>query len=181
MGKVSLGTANPKDLLTLKVSFANLPKIKQLLKNFSRPMLSSIAQTMDTLEDMWQYIERAIDNEAPISVREGRIIKKGFCEELDKLNADAKGGREWIAQLEAKERERTGIKNLKVGFNKVFGYYIEVSNSNLDRVPENYMRKQTLTGGERFITPELKEKEEIGPGRPGKGERAGIPHFCGGA
>lgn len=161
MGKVSLGTANPKDLLTLKVSFANLPKIKQLLKNFSRPMLSSIAQHMDTLEDMWQYIERAIDNEAPISVREGRIIKKGFCEELDKLNADAKGGREWIAQLEAKERERTGIKNLKVGFNKVFGYYIEVSNSNLDKVPENYMRKQTLTGGERFITPELKEKEEI--------------------
>ena len=159
MARVSLKMANAKDLAALRESFCHLPAIKSLLKDTKSVYLSYREGRMDSLEDIYKLLNDAIVDEPPVSLREGGIIKPGFDEEIDKLKISAKSGKEYIASLEAKERERTGIKNLKVGFNKVFGYYIDVSKGNLNKVPEDYIRKQTLVNNERFITLELKEAE----------------------
>ncbi len=159
MARVSLKMANAKDLAALRNSFRELPAIKKLLAECRCVYLSCREGRIDPLEDIYNLLESAIVEEPPITLREGGIIKPGFDEEIDKLKSASTSGREFIASLEAKERERTGIKNLKVGFNKVFGYYIDVSRGNLDKVPEDYIRKQTLVNNERFITLELKEAE----------------------
>ncbi len=159
MARVSLKMANAKDLAALRNSFRELPAIKKLLSECKCVYLSHRESMIDPLEDIYSLLDSAIVEEPPISLREGGIIKPGFDEEIDRLKSASASGREFIASLEAKERERTGIKNLKVGFNKVFGYYIDVSRGNLDKVPEDYIRKQTLVNNERFITLELKEAE----------------------
>ncbi len=159
MARVSLKMANAKDLAALRNSLANLPAIKKLLGECKCVYLSCREAKIDPLKDVYDLLSSAIVDEPPISLREGGIIKPGYDEEIDKLKFAASNGKEFIASLEAKERERTGIKNLKVGFNKVFGYYIDVSKGNLDKVPEDYIRKQTLVNNERFITLELKEAE----------------------
>ncbi len=159
MARVSLKMANAKDLVALRESFRHLPAIKNLLKDTKSVYLSYREGKLDPMEDIYSLLSRAIVDEPPVSLREGGIIKPGYDEEIDKLKSAATSGREFIASLEAKERERTGIKNLKVGFNKVFGYYIDVSKGNLNKVPEDYIRKQTLVNNERFITLELKEAE----------------------
>lgn len=159
MARVSLKMANAKDLVALRESFRNLPAIKNLLKDVKSVYLSYREGKIDPLEDIYNLLNSAIVDEPPVSLREGGIIKPGYDEEIDRLKQSASKGKEYIASLEAKERERTGIKNLKVGFNKVFGYYIDVSKGNLSKVPEDYIRKQTLVNNERFITLELKEAE----------------------
>lgn len=159
MGRVSLKMANARDLIALRDSFCHIPAIKNLLKEAKSVYLSYREGQIDPLEDIYTLLNSALLDEVPISLREGNIIKPGFDDEIDRLKKAAAGGREFIASLEAKERERTGIKNLKVGFNKVFGYYIDVSKGNVSKVPEDYIRKQTLVNNERFITLELKEAE----------------------
>jgi DNA mismatch repair protein MutS len=132
-----------------------------MLENTSSNMLKEIYQNMDELTDIYELIERAIIEEPGITITEGNIIKQGYNEEVDRLNSASTEGKNWLINLEAREKEETGIKNLKISYNKVFGYYIEVTKSNLKFVPENrYIRKQTLTNGERFITEELKEIED---------------------
>ncbi len=160
-GRVAYGNANARDLLALKTSVSMLPDIKYTLENFGSDILRDINSRIHDLSDIADIIERGISEDAGFGLKEGGIIKPGYSRELDDLKDSIKGGKEWISSLESKEKERTGIKTLKVGFNKVFGYYIEVSNSFRDKVPEDYIRKQTLVGGERFITPELKEMESL--------------------
>lgn len=159
MARVSLKMANARDLVALRASFEGLPAIKRLLGEFKGVYLSYRAAKIDPLEDIYELLRNSIVEEPPISLREGDLIKPGYSEEIDHLKNAAKEGKEFIASLESRERERTGIKNLKVGFNKVFGYYIDVSKSNLSRVPADYIRKQTLVNNERYITLELKEAE----------------------
>ena len=159
--RFSLGTANARDLIALRGSLGALPDIREELLVSGDPLLASLAGMIDPMEDLCRLIDRAIEDDPPFTVREGGIIRPGYSEELDSIKLASKDSRQWIASLEAVEKERTGIKTLKVGYNKVFGYYIEVSNSFKDQVPDNYIRKQTLVGGERFITPELKEAEGI--------------------
>ena len=161
MGKIAIQTANARDLLALRDSFRCLPTVKSLMEHMQSPLLVRHYDSIDLLEDLTDLLARAIDDEAPISLREGDIIKTGFHPEVDTLRKAKNEGTGWLAQVEAEEREKTGIKNLKVSYNKVFGYYIEVSNSYKDKVPETYIRKQTLTNGERYITPRLKEIEDV--------------------
>ena len=158
-GKMAYGNANARDMITLKNSLARLPDVKQVLQNTSSPMLKDIYENLDELQDIYELIEKSIVEDPPMTVKDGGIIKLGYDEEVDKLKTATTEGKNWIIQLEAEEKEKTGIKNLKVGFNKVFGYYIEVTKSNLDQVPERYIRKQTLTNAERYITEELKNLE----------------------
>ena len=160
-GRVAYGNANARDLLALKTSVSMLPDIKYTLENFSSDVLRRINSEIHDLSAIADIVERGISEDAGFGLKEGGVIKPGYSKELDDLKDSIKGGKEWISSLEAKEKERTGIKTLKVGFNKVFGYYIEVSNSFKDKVPEDYIRKQTLVNGERFITPELKEMESL--------------------
>ena len=160
ISRISYKTANPRDLLAFKTSLAMIPSIKYLLNTASSSWLTKINEEMDSLEDICQLIEDAIDEDAPITIREGGIIKTGFHKEIDELRSAKVEGKSWLAKLEAEEREKTGIKNMKIKFNKVFGYYLEVTNSNLSMVPDYYIRKQTLTNAERYITPELKELED---------------------
>ena len=157
--KTVYGTANGRDLLKLCSTLETLPVIKQLLGNTGSCMLSSINDGIDLLDDIRTLIDASIDPESPLSVKEGGIIKTGYNSEVDELRHAVKSGAGFVAEIEAAEREKTGIKNLKVRFNRVFGYYIEVTNSFLDKVPEHYIRKQTLTNCERFITEELKKIE----------------------
>ena len=159
MSRVSMGTANARDLLSLCTSFGQLPFISKALCSARSSVLSVQAARLDTLDDLYDLLSRAINPEAPISLREGKLIRKGFCEEIDSLRTMHEDGHKYIAEVEAREKERTGIKNLKIKFNKVFGYYIEVSASQLSKVPDDYIRKQTITNGERYITAELKELE----------------------
>ncbi len=159
MSRVSIGTANARDMASLCASFSRLPYLSKILCRMRSTILSVQAANLDTLDDLRDLLERAINPEPPISLREGNIIRDGFLEEIDRLRDITRGGSAFITELESKERERTGIKNLKVKFNKVFGYFIEVSSSQLSKVPDDYVRKQTLTNGERFITAELKEIE----------------------
>jgi len=159
MTKIVYGTATAKELLGLAATAHRFPYIKQLLASSNCKMLKSIYNDIDTLDDIVSLIDAAISEDAPATVREGKIIKKGYNEQVDMLREDMDGGTSYLAEIESRERDATGIKNLRVRYNKVFGYYIEVTNSFLDKVPDNYVRKQTLTNCERFITDELKQLE----------------------
>ncbi|WP_069649532.1 DNA mismatch repair protein MutS [Caloranaerobacter ferrireducens] len=159
IGKIVYGTCNARDLISLKKSVSILPNIKKILQETSSDLLLSLGKELDTLKDVYELIENAIIDEPPISVKEGNIIKNEYSKELFELREAAIKGKEWIYKLEQNERERTGIKSLKVGYNKVFGYYIEITKSNLKYVPNEYIRKQTLANSERYVTPELKEME----------------------
>ena len=159
MSRIVYGSANGRELRSLADAASRLPMLRNLLKDCKSELLRQIYNGIDGLEDLHSLIDRAIVDEPPFSVREGGIIKPGFSKELDILKGDMKDGRGVIAKIEAKERERTGIPKLKVGYNRVFGYYIEIANAYKDKVPPEYTRKQTLTNCERFVTPELKELE----------------------
>ncbi len=164
------GSANARDLIALKESLKAIPRIKEKLNNLETqgtqktletPLIKRLLNQLDPVEEIVDLIENAITDNPPLTLREGRLIKTGYDSKLDSIRETVKGGKKWIAELEKSQRARTGIKNLKVGFNNVFGYYIEVSKSNLSLVPGDYIRKQTLANAERFITPELKEKEAM--------------------
>lgn len=158
-GKIAYGTANPRDLVALKNSLRVIPQIKKLLSLKKSKLIENIMSNINCHEEIEKLIESAILDNPPIHIKEGNIIKDGFNKDIDELRIASREGKSWISNLEAKEREKTGIKSLKIGYNKVFGYYIEVTKSNLQIVPDNYIRKQTLANCERFITPELKEME----------------------
>ncbi len=158
-GKIAYGNANGRDLISLKNSVKQLPEIKQILSKTESGLLKDLYEELDILDDIYDLIDKSIVEEPPISVKEGGIIKLGYDPEIDNLKKATTEGKTWIVQLEAKERESTGIKGLKVGFNKVFGYFIEVTKSNLSMVPDRYIRKQTLTNAERYVTEELKNLE----------------------
>ena len=153
------GTANARDLLAIGGTAAGLPDIKRIVGGFDSPLLRELDEELDALEDIASAIENTIDPEPPVSVREGGMIKKGASAAVDELRLMMNDGMQFMAHIEQTEKERTGIRTLKVGYNKVFGYYIEVSRSFLDSVPDNYIRRQTLTTGERYVTEELKEME----------------------
>lgn len=158
--RVVYGTANARDLLALRTSLAVLPELKEILQECKSSLWLKIAGHVDALEGLSSLLASAIADDPPISVREGRLIKDGYNKDVDRLREASRNGKAWLAELEAREKKRTGIKSLKVGYNKVFGYYIEITRSNLDLAPPDYIRKQTLANAERFITPELKELEE---------------------
>lgn len=160
ISRVVYRTANPRDMIAFKTSLQMLPAIRTLMEEFSSALLCGLNQDLDTLDDICDLIERAIDDDPPITVRDGGMIKSGFDPEIDRLRSAKTEGKSWLAKIEEEEREKTGIKNLRIRFNKVFGYYLEVTNSYKDLVPDYYTRKQTLTNAERYITPELKELEE---------------------
>ena len=161
IGRISYKTANPRDLLAFRNSIAMVPHIKRLLGEFTSDALKELAEDLDLLEDLNDLITRAIVEEPPITVREGGMIKDGYNEEADRLRHAKTEGKTWLAELEARERDSTGIKNLKVKYNKVFGYYFEVTNSFKDLVPEYFIRKQTLTNAERYTTDDLKNLEDV--------------------
>lgn len=161
IGRISYKSANPRDLLAFRNSIAMVPYMKQLLQEFTCGNLKALEEEMDPLEDLNDLISRAIAEEPPVTVREGGIIRDGFHEEADRLRHAKTEGKTWLAELEARERDKTGIKNLKVKYNKVFGYYFEVTNSFKDLVPDYFIRKQTLTNAERYTTDELKELEDV--------------------
>ncbi len=160
ISRISYQTANPRDLIAFKSSLSMLPHIKYILKSLQSPLLVSLQEQLDELADLYELVETSIVDDPPISIRDGGFIKEGYHEEVDRLRSAKTEGKNWLANLEAEEREKTGIRNMKVKFNKVFGYYLEVTNSYKDMVPDYYTRKQTLTNAERYITPELKELEE---------------------
>lgn len=159
MTRVLYNTANAKELLSLKTTLAPLPQIKELLKESKSALLKETYQGLDLLQDVRTLVEEAISEDAPFSVREGSMIKDGFNKELDELRKIVSGGKSFLTDLELKEQEETGIKKLKIGYNRVFGYYFEVPNAFKELVPETYIRKQTLSNCERYITQELKELE----------------------
>ena len=160
VAKISYGSANARDMVSLKNSLGRLPQIKQTLSEANSKMLKSLYENLDEVQDIYELIDKAIVDDPPIVIKEGNIIKNGYNEEADKYRKATTSGKQWLVELEARERVSTGIKNLRVSYNKVFGYYIEVTKSYLNLVPENYMRKQTLSTGERYITEELKKLEE---------------------
>ena len=160
LGKVSYGSANPRDLIAFRNSLQMLPAIKTVVSGFEKEYLQELALQMDSLDDLYQLIDASILEEPPIATKEGGIIKDGFHPQVDSLRQAKSEGKNWLAQLEEEDRERTGIKNLKIKYNKVFGYYFEVTNSFKDMVPEDYIRKQTLANAERYTTPKLKEMED---------------------
>ena len=160
LGRVSYKTANPRDLISFANSMEMLPHIKTVLKDFDAKLLQEIDAQIDGLEDLYGLIKKAICEEPPILIREGGIIKEGFNEDIDHLRKAKTDGKNWLAQLEEQDRERTGIKNLRIKYNKVFGYYFEVSNSYKNQVPADYVRKQTLVNAERYTTAKLKELED---------------------
>ena len=159
VSRVVFGTGGARDLVALRNALAKLPRIKEVLKTCSAKMLLESEQSIDTLSLLHSTLKGAVVDEPPVSVRDGGMIKEGFEKELDELTAGISGDKKWITSLQVRERRRTGVKSLKVGYNKVFGYYIEITKANLSNVPDDYERKQTLANAERFITPELKEKE----------------------
>ena len=161
LSRVSYKTANPRDLIAFRNSLQMMPHIKTVLSSFKKDVLCGIREDIDGLEDISSLIEAAIEEEPPISIREGGMIKEGFDDDIDKLRNAKRDGKTWLAELENEDRERTGIKNLKIKYNKVFGYYFEVTNSYKDLVPEDYIRKQTLANAERYTTPRLKELEDM--------------------
>lgn len=160
VSKVVFGTVNCRDLIALKNSVARIPEIKKGSARFDTGLLREVHSNIDELKDVFDLLERAIVDDPPVMVKEGGIIKTGFDSEVDRLRTASTEGKNWIAALENKERERTGIRNLRVGYNKVFGYYIEVTKSYYHLVPKEYIRKQTLANCERYVTPELKEIED---------------------
>lgn len=159
--RVTYQTANPRDLIAFRNSIHMLPPIKTLMSDFQSPLLKRLYEQLDTLDELYELIECSIAKEPPLTLHDGGILKEGYNEEVDRLRKAKTDGKSWLADLEAKEREKTGIKNLKIKYNKVFGYYLEVTNSFKDLVPDYFTRKQTLANAERFITPELKELEDV--------------------
>ncbi|MEW6663894.1 MAG: DNA mismatch repair protein MutS [Thermodesulfobacteriota bacterium] len=160
-GRISLGRANARDLAALKNSIRSLPEVKQRLSGSQSELLSERAADLDTLQDIGDLIEKAIREDPPVSLKEGGLIREGYDADLDRLISITRDGKGWIAGLAAKEQQRTGISNLKIGYNRVFGYYIELSKANLHLAPPDYIRKQTLVNGERYITEELKKYEDM--------------------
>lgn len=158
--RITYQTANPRDLIAFRNSLEMLPAIAMLFGDLSCDLVNEIREEFDDLRDLYDLLCESIQEEPPISTRDGDIIKEGFNEEVDRLRAAKTEGKSWLAELEANEKEKTGIKNLRIKYNKVFGYYLEVTNSFKDMVPDYFIRKQTLTNAERFITPELKELED---------------------
>ena len=161
IGRVSYQSANPRDMISFKSSISMIPYIKQLVKSFSTEEMQCVYEDMDDLRDLYTLLESAIVEEPPLAMKEGGIIKDGYNENVDHFREAKTKGKSWLAELEAQEREKTGIRNLKIKYNKVFGYYLEVTNSFKDMVPDYYTRKQTLTNAERYITPRLKELEDM--------------------
>ena len=176
--RVTYQTANPRDLLALSNSIKMIAPLKKILADFQSPLLVSVLDEMDPLCDIYELINSSIEEEAPISVREGGILKNGFREEIDKLREARTNGKTWLADIEKKEREETGIKNLKIKHNKVFGYYLEVTNSYKNLVPQHYVRRQTLANAERYITPKLKELEDMILGAEEKLVVLEYEYFC---
>lgn len=161
-GRVAFGNVNARDLIQLKKSLQQIPHLKQMVHDLSTEEAEKLAERLDSCEEATDLLEQAIVDHPPLSVKEGNIIRDGYHGELDTYRDASRNGKNWIAQLERQEREKTGIKSLKIGYNRVFGYYIEVTRANLPHLPEGlYERKQTLTNAERFVTPELKEKEAL--------------------
>jgi DNA mismatch repair protein MutS len=160
VGKISYGSANAREMISLKNSLGKLPEIKLILSQTQSKMLKELYENMDEIKDIYELIDKAIVEEPPITIKEGNIIKQGYNEEVDRYKEATINGKKWLVELETREKEATGIKNLRVSYNKVFGYYIEVTRSYLNLVPESYVRKQTLANGERYITEELKKIEE---------------------
>ena len=158
-GKMSYGNGTPRDMITLKNSLSKLPEIKQILSMGKSSLIKELYENLDELQDMYDLIDKSIVDDPPMLIKDGGYIKSGYNEEIDELKKGSIEGKNWLMQLEAREKEKTGIKSLKIGFNKVFGYYIEITNLYKNMVPDDYIRKQTLTNGERFITEELKELE----------------------
>ena len=159
IARVSFESANARDLLALKNSLDLIPAIKDTLNKYEAKLVKEIASQIDSLDLLRKLLDRAIVEDPPFTIREGNLIKDNYNDDLDQLREISRHGKGWISSLEKSEREKTGIKNLKIGFNRVFGYYLEITKSNLDQAPEHYIRKQTLTNAERYITPELKEME----------------------
>ena len=160
VGKITYQSANPRDLIAFQSSLSMLPSVKCILKDMESDLLKEIYEELDPLEELCDLVGRAIQEEPPLAMKEGGIIKDGYNEEVDRLRKAKSEGKNWLADLETKEREKTGIKNLRIRYNKVFGYYLEVTNSFKDLVPDYYTRKQTLANAERYIIPELKELED---------------------
>ncbi|MGD8781667.1 MAG: DNA mismatch repair protein MutS [Ignavibacteria bacterium] len=160
ISKICVGRANPRDLVNLKLSLRKIPLVKQILDNFDSETIHQINSKLKTLENIIDKIEIAISDEPPLSTNDGGVIRSGFSPELDELRGLSSNAKGWIANLQKTERERANIPSLKVSYNKVFGYYIEISNAHKNKIPENYIRKQTLVNSERYITPELKEYED---------------------
>ena len=161
LSKISYRSANPRDLIAFKTSLSMLPHIKNIIMDFKSPLFKDIYNRLDVLEDITTLISESIMDDPPINIKEGGIIRTGYNEEIDRLRNAKTEGKTWLAEMEAAEKESTGIKNLKIKYNKVFGYYIEVSNSFKDQVPDYYVRKQTLTNAERYTTNKLKELEDV--------------------
>ena len=161
ISRITYQSANPRDLIAFKSSLQMLPHIKCILGDLESPLLKELYEELDALEELCALIEVSIEDEPPLAMKEGGIIKSGYNEDVDKLRNAKTEGKTWLAEVEEEEREKTGIKNLRIKFNKVFGYYLEVTNSYKDLVPDYYMRKQTLTNAERYITPRLKELEDM--------------------
>ena len=155
-----ISICNPRDLIAFQTSLAMLPHIKCILSDMQTPLLKELYEELDTLEDLCKLVSDSIREDPPIAMKEGGIIKDGYNAEVDKLRNAKSDGKDWLAKLETDEREKTGIKNLRIKYNKVFGYYLEVTNSFKDLVPDYYTRKQTLANAERYIIPELKELED---------------------
>lgn len=160
VGKITYQSANPRDLIAFQSSLSMLPSVKCILKDMESDLLKEIYEELDPLEELCDLVGRAIQEEPQLAMKEGGIIKDGYNEEVDRLRKAKSEGKNWLADLETKEREKTGIKNLRIRYNKVFGYYLEVTNSFKDLVPDYYTRKQTLANAERYIIPELKELED---------------------
>lgn len=157
--RVAAGSANARDLVAIKNSLSEIPRMKKALSNSREPSLKAIEEGIADFSLLRELIEKGIVDNPSFSIREGGLIRPGFNPDVDSLRQISTKGKDFIAEMELREKKRTGISSLKIGFNKVFGYYIEVTKANLDLVPEDYARKQTLVGGERFTTPELKEYE----------------------
>jgi len=160
-GRVAYGSANARDLLALRKSFDILPELKKLTEHTHAQFLISLIELLDDMSDINELLHQALEEHPPLQVRDGGIIKDGYHSEVDRLRAASRDGKNWLTQLEAEERQKTGIKSLKVGYNKVFGYYLEITKSNLAQVPDYFIRKQTLANAERFITNKLKEYEDM--------------------
>lgn len=178
ISKISYKSANPRDLIAFKNSLSMLPHIKRQMSSYHSVLLTELYKDLDELEDIYTLINDSIIDEPPILIREGGIIKEGFNEEIDRLRSAKTEGKNWIAELEQKEKECTGIKSLKIKYNKVFGYYIEITNTFKDMVPDNYTRKQTLANAERYITDELKNLEDIILGAEEKLSNIEYDKFC---
>lgn len=161
VSRISFKSANPRDMVAFASSLEMIPYIKQVLKDFQAPILKEIYKDMDSLEDITDLIKHAIVDEPPLAQKDGGIIREGFNEDVDKFRSARTDGKKWLTELETKERERTGIKSLKIKYNRVFGYALEVTNTFKELVPENYIRKQTLANAERYITEELKNLENM--------------------